>query len=52
MHAINMIPMLLSDHELCHFISKPIDDEEDTLKSFMAFDIMLHGFVFRVVVGN
>ena len=27
-------------------------DEEDTLKSFMAFDIILHGPVFRVVVES
>ena len=26
---------LLSDCELCHSTSKPIGDEEDTLKSFM-----------------
>ena len=40
----------LSDRELCHSISKPIGDEEDTLKFFMAFDITPRGLVFRVVV--
>ena len=29
----------MSDHELCYSTSKPIGDEEDTLKSFMAFNI-------------
>ena len=42
----------LSDRELCHSTSKLISDEEDTLKSFMAFDITPHGLVFRVVVGS
>ena len=40
------------DYELCHFTSKPIGDEEDTLKSFMAFDITPRESVFRVVVGK
>ena len=42
----------MSDHELCHSISKLIGDEEDTLKSFMAFDITPREPVFRVVVGS
>ena len=42
----------LSDHKLCHSTSKPIDDVEDTFKSFMTFDITSRGLVFRVVVGN
>ena len=41
----------LSDCELCHFTSKPIDDE-DTLKSFMALDITPCRPVFRIVVGS
>ena len=40
----------LSDRELCHSTSKPIGDEEDTLKSFVAFDITPCGSIFRVVV--
>ena len=42
----------MPDCELCHFTSKPIGDEEDTLKSFMAFNITLHEPVFRVVVWS
>ena len=37
---------------MCHSTSKPIDDEEDTLKSLMAFNITPHGLIFRVVVGS
>ena len=44
--------LLLSDRKLWYFTSKPIDDEEDILKSFMAFDITPRGPVFRVVVGS
>ena len=44
--------LVVSDHELCHSISKPIGDEKNTLKSFMAFDITQCGPVFRVVVGS
>ena len=44
--------LLLSNRKLLHFTSKPIDDEEDILKSFMAFDITPRGPVFRVVVGS
>ena len=40
----------MSDRELCHSTSKPIGDKEDTLKSFMSFDIAPHGPIFRVVV--
>ena len=42
----------MPDCELCHFTSKPIGDEEDTLKSFMTFNITLHEPVFRVVVWS
>ena len=42
----------LTDHELCHSTLKPIGDEQDTLKSFMTFDITSCGSVFRVVVGS
>ena len=42
----------MSDRELCHFTSKPISDEEDTLKSFMGFDITPRGSAFRVIVGS
>ena len=42
----------MSNHELCYSTSKPIGDEEDTLKSFMAFDITLRESIFRVVVGS
>ena len=54
-HDSNPWPWLwyhLSDHELCHSTSKPIGDEEDTLKSFMAFNATLQGPIFRVVVGS
>ena len=44
--------MTMSDQELCHFISKPIGDEKDTLKSFMTFDITLHEPVFKVIVND
>ena len=42
----------LSNRELCHSTSKPIDDEEDTFKSFMKFDITPRGSVFRMIVGS
>ena len=42
----------LSDYELCHFTSKPISNTEDTLKSFIDFDITSCGPVFGVVVGS
>ena len=42
---------LVSDCKLCHSTSKPISDEEDILKSFMAFDITPRAY-FRVVVGS
>ena len=54
-HDSNSWPWLwyhLSDHELCHSTSKPIGDEEDTLKSFMAFNATLQGPIFRVVVES
>ena len=38
--------------ELCHSISKPINDEEDTFKSFMAFNITLREPLFRIIVGS
>jgi len=42
----------MSNRELCHSTSKSIGDEENTLKSFMAFDITPHGPIFRVVIGS
>ena len=42
----------LLDYELCHSTSKLIVDEEDTFKSFMAFDITLCRPIFKVVVGS
>ena len=42
----------LLDRELCHSTSKPIGEEEDTLKSFMAFDIIPRGLIFRVAVES
>ena len=42
----------LSDRELCHSTSKPISDKEETLKSFMVFDITSRRPIFRVVVGT
>jgi len=42
----------LSDRELCYFTSKPISDEEDTLKSFMIFDITPRWLVIKVVVES
>ena len=42
----------LSNRKLCHSISKPIDDEENTLKSFMAFEITPREPIFWVVVGS
>ena len=49
-----MIPAKSSllDHELCHSTSKPIGDKEDTLKSFMAFDIISCRPIYGVVVGS
>ena len=49
-----MIPAKSSllDHELCHSTSKPISDKEDTLKSFMAFDIISCRPIYGVVVGS
>ena len=40
------------DRELYHSTSKPIGDEEDTLKYFTTFDIMPHKPIFRVVVRS
>ena len=42
----------LSNCELCHSTLKPIGDVEDTLKSFMTFNITSCGPVFRVIVGS
>ena len=49
---VNQSLSYLSDYELCHFTSKPISNKEDTLKSFIDFDITSCGPVFRVVVGS
>ena len=38
--------------ELCHSISKPINDEEDTFKSFMTFNITPREPLFRMIVGS
>ena len=46
------LEMLVFDSELCHSTLKPIGDEEDTLKSFMAFHITQRVPVFGVVVGS
>ena len=43
---------ILSDCELCHFTSKLIEDKEDILKSFMAFNITSRKPVFSVVVES
>ena len=51
--SINSKPQeFLLDYELCHFTSKLIGDEEDTLKFFIVFDITSHGPIFKVVVGS
>ena len=44
--------MNLANRELCHSTSKPICDEEDILKSFIGFNIIPCGPVFRVAVGS
>ena len=49
---LHQLWLFLSDHELYHFISKSIGDKEDTLKSFMAFDITPYKPVFRMVVRS
>ena len=49
---VNICYKRLSDHELCYSTSKSIGDEEDTLKSFMGFDITPRVPVFRVVVKS
>ena len=46
------IYIYLSDRKLCHSTSKPIGDKEDTLKSFMTFNITPHGSIFKVVKGS
>ena len=43
---------ILSDRELCHSILKSIGDEEDTLKSFMAFYITACRPIFKMVVNS
>ena len=49
---VNQSLSYLSNYELCHSTSKPISNKEDTLKSFIDFDITSCGPVFRVVVGS
>ena len=44
--------LVLSDRELCYSTSKLIGNEEDTLKSFIIFDITPRGPVYRVVVES
>ena len=46
------MPLIMSDHELCHSTSKPIGDKKDTLKFFMTFGITPCVPVFRVVVES
>ena len=46
------MPLIMLDRELYHFTSKPIGDEEETLKSFITFDITPRESVFRVVVWS
>ena len=46
------IYLYLPDRELCHSTSKPIGDKEETLKSFMVFNITSRRPIFRVVVGT
>ena len=43
---------ILWDRDMCHSSPKLIGDEEDTLKFFIAFDIMPRGPIFRVVVES
>ena len=42
----------LSDRELCHSTSKSIGNKEDILKSFMTFDIILLGSVFKFLTHS
>ena len=44
--------MIMSDHKLCHSTLKPIGNEEDSLKSFMTFNITSRKPIFRMVVGS
>ena len=48
----NLFLYILSDRKLCHSTSKSIGDEDDTLKSFMVFNITPRESVFRVIVGS
>ena len=41
MYLTYVISYIMSDRELCYFISKPIGDEKEIIKSFMAFNIAL-----------
>ena len=47
-----MLWSTLLDHELFYSTSNSIGDEEDTLKSFMTFNIIPRRPVFKVVVGS
>ena len=40
------------NYELCHFISKLIDDEKDILKSFIAFNIVPRESIFQAIEGS
>ena len=42
----------LPNRKLCYSISKPISNKEDTLKSFITFDITPYMPIFRMVVGS
>ena len=40
------------NYELCHSISKLIDDEKDILKSFIAFNIVPRESIFQAIEGS
>ena len=42
----------LSNYELCYSISKLIDDEKDTLKSFITFNNVPREPIFQAVEGS
>ena len=42
----------MSDRKLYHFTSKSIGDKDDSLKSFITFNIISRKPIFRVVVGS
>lgn len=42
----------LSNYELCHSISKLIGNEKDSLKYFIAFNIVPHEPIFHAIEGS